>query len=112
MPNAQGKVEGALELFGTAGGFTDGFEKLSMICDHDNNGWVEGKELEGLKIWIDANHNGICEPEELHELSDFGITRISTRHENYVSSYQTADGSEHTLWDWWPASMEIRKFRR
>jgi hypothetical protein len=33
--------------------------------------------FDGLAIWHDANGNGICEPGEIHPLSDYGIVAIS-----------------------------------
>ncbi|MFP4496592.1 MAG: hypothetical protein ACLFQV_00140 [Vulcanimicrobiota bacterium] len=110
MPE-NGKVETALQLFGTAGGYADGYEKLSMVCDTDKNGWVEGEELEGLKIWVDSNNDAVSQDSELSELSDYGITRISTSHKDFVSTYETADGNQHMMWDWWPSVFEVRKFR-
>jgi hypothetical protein len=110
MPE-NGRVEGALQLLGTAGGYRDGFEKLSIVFDKDQNGWIEGQELNGLMIWIDRNNDAICQPDELHPLSDFNIARISTGHNDYVGKYQTTDGAYHTMWDWWPAVAEVRKVR-
>jgi hypothetical protein len=110
MPE-NGRVEGALQLLGTAGGYRDGFEKLSIVFDKDQNGWIEGQELNGLMIWIDRNNDAICQPDELHPLSDFNIARISTGHNDYVGKYQTTDGVYHTMWDWWPAVAEVRKVR-
>lgn len=107
-----GKVESAIQLFGTAGGFVDGYEKLSIVCDKDKNGWVEGQELEGLKIWIDENNDAQCQPDELKNLEDYNIKRISTHHDDFVSQYETSDGQVRTTWDWWPAVMETRKFQR
>ncbi|MFP4498947.1 MAG: hypothetical protein ACLFQV_12120, partial [Vulcanimicrobiota bacterium] len=112
MPDENGNVESALQLFGNAGGYLDGFEKLSMVCDTDNNGYVENEELEGLKLWVDENSDAVCQADELHELSEYNITRIGTSHDDYVSSYVTADGNSHTVWDWWPATYQVRKFRR
>ncbi len=112
MPDKDGKVETALQLFGTAGGYTDGYEKLSLVCDKDKNGWVEGKELEGLAIWVDENNNAKCEPNELKSLSEYGIVKISTKHHNFVSEYVTSDGKTHKMWDWWPAVKEVRMYKR
>lgn len=106
-----GKVETALQLFGTAGGYTDGYEKLSLVQDSDNNGWVEGQELEGLYLWVDANSDGKMQNAELRNLSEFGIKKIGTAHRNFVGSYVTNDGAQHVMWDWWPATKETRKFR-
>jgi len=111
MPE-NGKVENALQLFGIAGGYKDGFEKLSIVCDKDNNGWIEGEELQGLYLWFDENRNATCEPSELKPLSDYNIQKLSTKNESFVGSYVTADGQEHTMWDWWPAVMEMRAVRQ
>ncbi len=105
-----GKIESALQLFGTAGGYKDGYEKLSLTCDADKNGWVEGSELEGLALWQDMNSDGIFQASELKSLDTYGITAISTNHSNYVSSYKTNDGSLNISWDWWPAVSQLRKF--
>lgn len=110
MPE-NGKVENALQLFGTAGGYKDGYEKLSILCDKDRNGWVEQDELAGLAIWIDANNNGICESNELHNLADFNIRRIATKHTNFTSKYSTSHGENRMTWDWWPAVLSMRKFK-
>ena len=112
LPDENGRVNTALELFGTAGGYRDGYEKLSIICDTDKNGWVEGAELKGLKLWIDKNNNAVCEESELKELSDYGIAKISTNHKDFVSSYVTTDGKVRYTWDWWPTMATTRKFRR
>ncbi len=110
MPE-NGTVTSALQLFGTAGGYRDGYEKLSIICDKDNNGWVEGEELNGLKLWIDSNNNAVCDDGELKDLSDYGVTRISTNHKDYIGSYVTKDGKLNLTWDWWPTMAVVRKFR-
>ncbi|MFP4497117.1 MAG: hypothetical protein ACLFQV_02805 [Vulcanimicrobiota bacterium] len=110
MPE-DGKVETALQLFGTAGGYMDGYEKLSIVCDTDKNGWVEGQELEGLALWIDKNNNARCEEDELHSLQDFNVKKIATDHDNFKSTFVTSDGQVRTTWDWWPSVAEIRKFR-
>lgn len=106
-----GTVENALQMFGTAGGFSDGFEKLSIVQDANEDGVIEGAELEGLALWVDANSDGLFEPSEMRSLAEFGITRLSTGHKNYVGSF-TANGQPFTMWDWWPAVKETRKFRR
>jgi hypothetical protein len=107
-----GTVDSALQMFGTAGGYTDGYEKLSIVCDQDRNGWVEGPELEGLAIWIDDNTNARCDEGELKSLSSFGVKRISTAHKDYVGRFETGDNQELRVWDWWPSAMEVRKLRR
>ena len=111
-PNEEGKVETALELFGTAEGFDDGLHKLSVMFDKDKNGWVEGEELKGIAIWTDKNSDGICDDGEIKPLSDFNITRINTEHSKaYVGKYQTSDGQVKKLWNWWPTiSHSVRQY--
>jgi hypothetical protein len=55
-----GKIASGRELFGTAGGYSDGFEKLALR-DSDRNGTVEGPELAGLSIWIDDANPGVTD---------------------------------------------------
>jgi hypothetical protein len=106
------KVTSALDLFGTAGGYKDGFEKLSKY-DKDNNGFIEGKELEGFKVWIDKNQNGKCEENELFDIKQFNIKRLSVNHNGkYVSYYETNDGQKRLMWDWWPAAIEVKKIAK
>lgn len=107
----EGRVENALQLFGTAGGFTDGFEKLAIVQDADGDGAIAGAELEGLALWVDADSDGRFEPSELRTLEEFGITRLETAHRSFVGSF-TAHGVTRIMWDWWPAVKETRKFRR
>ncbi len=102
MPE-NGRVTSVLQLFGNLGGYANGFDKLATLCDADQNGWVEGEELSGLALWIDANRDGICQPAEIKSLESFGIARISTSEKNFKGSYETTDGKKHIMWAWWPS---------
>ncbi|MFP4497793.1 MAG: hypothetical protein ACLFQV_06230 [Vulcanimicrobiota bacterium] len=110
MPDANGTVRGANDLFGTAGGYSDGYAKMSEVLDADKNGWVEGAELEGLYVWQDKNSNASCEIEELTPVSELNIQRIATTHRNFESVYYR-DGREYKTWDWWPTGYEVVKTR-
>lgn len=106
------KVTSALDLFGTAGGYSNGYEKLATY-DKDKNGFVEGKELEGFKVWIDKNQNGICEENELFDIKQFDIKKLSVKHNGkFVSYYETNDGQKRLMWDWWPAAIEVKKIAK
>jgi hypothetical protein len=106
------KVKSALDLFGTAGGYSNGYEKLATY-DKDKNGFVEGKELEGFKVWIDKNQNGTCEENELFDIKQFNIKKLSVNHNGkYVSYYETNDGQKRLMWDWWPAAIEVKKIAK
>jgi len=82
MP-VKGQINGVTELFGDLGGYANGFDKLSVLCDKDGNGVVEGKELDGLMLWVDSNRNGIADAGELKTLDSYGITKFYTDHKNF-----------------------------
>ena len=46
---------------------------------HIGDGWLKGKELDGLAIWRDVNANGVSEPGEVRPLADWGIAALRCR---------------------------------
>ena len=105
------KVLGGRELFGTAVGFVDGYQKLALLRDANMDGFVTGEELDGLKVWVDKNQNANCEADELIPVQDLKITSINVKHDNFKSSC-TMDGKTTTTWDWWPTVMMVRETKR
>lgn len=75
-------------LFGNIG-FGDGFESLAAR-DADANGVLEGKELDGLKLWQD-NGDAVLQKDELHSLSDFHVSTVPV----VGGESQSEDGSYH-----------------
>jgi hypothetical protein len=76
-----GKVDSALQLFGTVTFWMfwdNGYQALSAL-DRDGDGWLTGPELEGLAVWVDANGDGVVDPGELKSLSELGITALCCR---------------------------------
>jgi len=87
---ATGKLIVAKELFGNftpqssppQGEATNGFLALAEFDRTTNGGNGDGKigpqdaGFESLRLWQDANHNGISEPSELHALSELGLKTI------------------------------------
>jgi hypothetical protein len=92
--NGNGKIDSNTEMmseFDAEGNkvFENGFEKLSHYFDHDGNGVIEGKELEGLKFWVDDG-DAKTEAGELRELSEFGIQKITIPKKGELKSTTTA----------------------
>ena len=96
--SVDGSISG-VQLFGDEGGnYADGFEKLATH-DNDGNGIVEGKELEGMAIWVDANSNAKLDEGELSTLKDHKIVGLMTSNDNLVSRAILEDGSEMVMED-------------
>jgi len=104
--NNEGKVDGST-LFGTVGGWDNGYEKLSTY-DTNNDMQISGKELEGLYVWQDKNGNGVAEKDEVKTLQELGITSLSLKHNMFRSSF-TMNGQNRMLVDWWPNVIEVRR---
>jgi len=102
-PKADGSID-ATCLFGTTGGFDNGYDKLSLY-DRNNDRQVSGDELSGLCVWQDKNQNGTADKDELATLSDAGITALSLNQKSFVSSF-VRNGKTFKMWDWWPSCMD------
>jgi hypothetical protein len=106
-PKADGSVDMSC-LFGTAGGYDNGYEKLSLY-DTNKDRKVKGNELNGLSVWQDANGNGIADAGEVKTVQELGITEIAvTPNSKFVSSF-TMNGNTNKMWDWWPNAIELVK---
>ena len=80
-PRGTKKITSGLQIFGnvTFWMFWDnGYQALSAL-DANGDGWLTGKELDGLAIWHDKNGDGICDPGEVKSLAEWGIVALSCR---------------------------------
>ncbi|MBP7621073.1 MAG: hypothetical protein KA745_08915 [Gemmatimonadales bacterium] len=86
--NGNGWIDDGSELYGGAtpqvslpGQPRHGFTALATE-DYDGNGWVDGHDpaFGEMAVWVDRNHDGISDAEELQSLADRGVTAISLRY--------------------------------
>jgi hypothetical protein len=121
--NGDGSINNGTELFGAATVLADGTragDGYRAMAAQDSN--ADGKlsaadqNFGELKLWVDANSNGITDAGELHGLVDFGVVEINldfakgTELNNgnllgMTSSYTSADGSQHEVADVWFAQQ-------
>jgi len=68
---------GQAQLFGDGSGL-NGFAQLSLL-DSNGDGVINADDagFANLKVWVDANQNGVVDPGELQSLSDYGIVAIN-----------------------------------
>ncbi|MBQ7503240.1 hypothetical protein IJT93_11140 [bacterium] len=104
----EGKMNGT-HLFGTANGYANGFDEMASL-DADNNGALEGAELEGLYVWQDKNHNGLADQGELSTLAELGVTSIGVNHKELVGSF-VRNGQTFKSFDWWPSVKDARRIK-
>jgi hypothetical protein len=84
--NNNGKIDNAAELFGDhtpqprppAGEEPNGFRALA-VDDENGDGVIDSHDtiFSSLRLWQDANHDGISQADELHPLAELGVSAIS-----------------------------------
>ena len=94
--NHDGKINDGTELFGSATRLAngqmagDGFTALKEFdSNHDGKVNAADQRWNELKVWVDANHNGVTDAGELRGLADVGVVSMSLNF-NYSSQTSTA----------------------
>jgi hypothetical protein len=121
LPDGQGQVNGINQLFGNNtlgpdGKFAaNGFAALAKY-DVSGTGMISSRDpvFANLRVWIDANYDGVAQPSELHPLNELGIAEINLgynshfqetdQYGNQIKDKSTAidqDGSAHLVFDLW-----------
>ena len=85
--NGNGTVDDGSELFGNvtplANGHVaqNGFEAIAQY-DSNHDGVIDKKDpiWKSLLLWVDRNHDGICQPDELTPISYSQVTSIGLSH--------------------------------
>lgn len=88
--NGNGVIDHGGELFGNFTeqpevGAPDGYRALAVFDDPahggDGNGIIDDRDsvYSQLRVWIDANHDGISQPAELLDLRSAGVEWLETR---------------------------------
>jgi len=102
--NHNGRIDSAQELFGyptqpqVPGPTPNGWLALAVYDEPayggNGDGVIDAKDAiyPELLLWIDANHDGISQPNELHHLADLSVAAIELKYKD-GNSYTDNNGN-------------------
>jgi hypothetical protein len=114
-PKHTGRITSGQQLFGSVTwwiAWTNGYQPLALL-DNNGDGWLTGKELRGLAIWVDTNGNGISDSGEVSALEKVGVARLATSGMEtrantpfHPQGIQFRDGRVLPTYDWTPEEIK------
>lgn len=109
QPDGKSPIRSGRQLFGSATWwmmFKDAYAALSAL-DNDGDGWLTGKELNGLAVWQDRNQNGKWDAGETTPLTTVGVVGLATQSTQTVgdslanpAGLRMNDGRTLPTYDW------------
>lgn len=111
-----GHIASSRQLFGSVTWWMfwrNGYEPLAAL-DDNQDGWLSGKELDGIGVWCDRNSNGVSEVGEVMPLSALSIKRIAVQaaeHDGEVlynpKGIQFRNGKFLPTYDWVSSPLAV-----
>lgn len=115
-PERTGRIVSGRQLFGSVTWWMfweDGFQPLGAL-DDNRDGFLSGRELEGIAVWRDANTNGVADPGEVIPAFRAGIRRIATQASGsrsgtlwHPAGIVLQDGTMRPAFDWTPVGKPV-----
>lgn len=109
--NGNGVIDNGGELFGDVtaqpqSGQPNGFKALGVFDRRDaggnDNGFIDpgDRVFSNLRVWIDANHDGFSQTEELKTLDEMGVLRIGLQYHKapFVDEHGNAFRYRGNIW--------------
>lgn len=93
-PERTGKITSGRQLFGSVTWwvmFEDGYQALDAL-DDNRDGWLTGKELEGIAVWFDRNSNAVSDADEVVPIESLPIHAVAVRPDGVQDGCSTASG--------------------
>ena len=95
-PEGTGMIAEAHQLFGNftwKKSWKNGYEALATM-DKNANGWLEGKELQGIALWFDFDQDGVSDKGEVKTLASVAVDAIGVKPNEGEKIEVKADGGD------------------